>query len=453
MPKEIAGLRYWELDFDKDGRLVDDGGLLNAASAGTCQDLVIFSHGWNSSRSSACALYTKMFELIAGMLPATRRATTEVAGVLWPSLLFPEDEPAASGPTMTRGGNAQNLRAGPQAQPLPPPSPSSGSELADALAPAFPGQEQHLRTLGALLDAQPQDPDCFKQFHELVKTLVTSPNEAEEDNGEGQVLTRPTREVLETMAGLAPTGADHAQGGNPFKLLWGGARELLRTASYYEMKNRAGVIGRIGLGRLLIRLHEANSAIKIHLMGHSFGARLVAFSLAGLTDQMNGPASPVKSLTLIQGAFSHFSFSRDAPVAAHAGALAAFSERVDGPLLCTYSTADRAVGWWYPNASRLARQDNQAVRAFNYRWGGMGYDGYQQGQVKPAQLQERGTDYGLQPGNFYRLDANDVIKRNLSWSAGAHSDICHPEVAWAVVAGAQLHGPTPQRVLGVEEPT
>jgi hypothetical protein len=33
--------------------------------------------------------------------------------------------------------------------------------------------------------------------------------------------------------------------------LWTGAREVLRTLSYYEMKNRAGLIGQQGLGPLL----------------------------------------------------------------------------------------------------------------------------------------------------------------------------------------------------------
>ena len=44
-------------------------------------------------------------------------------------------------------------------------------------------------------------------------------------------------------------------------------------------------------------------------MGHSFGARLVSYALAGLPANQTGSASPVKSLTLIQGAFSHFTFA------------------------------------------------------------------------------------------------------------------------------------------------
>src|SRR5439155_2151229 len=161
-------------------------------------------------------------------------------------------------------------------------------------------------------------------------------------------------------------GADggDTQGFDPFSRLWHGARELLRTMSYYEMKNRAGVIGRRGLGPLLADLQERNGQLRAHLLGHSFRARLVAFALSGLPATATGQASPVKSLLLIQGAFSHFAFSPGKP-----GALATMADRVDGPLVATHSVHDRAVGLWYPNASRLARQNNQDLDDFNFEWG------------------------------------------------------------------------------------
>jgi esterase/lipase superfamily enzyme len=76
---------------------------------------------------------------------------------------------------------------------------------------------------------------------------------------------------------------------------------VLRTLSYYEMKTRAGVVVQQGLGPLLAKLSGPGGAPRIHLMGHSFGARLVAYSLAGLRADQTGAASPIKSLTLIQG--------------------------------------------------------------------------------------------------------------------------------------------------------
>ena len=72
------------------------------------------------------------------------------------------------------------------------------------------------------------------------------------------------------------------------------------------MKARAGDIGRGGLGPLLVELHRRSPAVRVHLIGHSFGARLVSFALGGI----GSPAeSPVASLLLVQGAFSHWSFA------------------------------------------------------------------------------------------------------------------------------------------------
>ncbi|SRR6266568_4092564 len=93
-----------------------------------------------------------------------------------------------------------------------------------------------------------------------------------------------------------------------------------------------------------------------------FCARLASFALSGLPDDVIRTASPVKSLVLIQGAFSHFTFAQQRPIdPGRSGALAGYRDRVNGPLAGTFSNADRAVGWWYPMASMLSHQDSQSV--------------------------------------------------------------------------------------------
>ena len=68
--------------------------------------------------------------------------------------------------------------------------------------------------------------------------------------------------------------------------------------------NRAGVVGQAGLGPLVTRLYTAQPALRIHLLGHSFGARVVSFALAGLPDDTGvAEPSPIKSLGLIQAAY------------------------------------------------------------------------------------------------------------------------------------------------------
>lgn len=419
---DIQGLRYYEVDFNADGTLntatgSGDGGLPAAVSAGGITDLFVLSHGWNNGVNSARDLYQAMFGLLAEQLGA-HLSTSATVGVIWPSLLFPDDDPATA-----------------------PPVPSTGTQLAAALGPAFPGQQQQLATMGTLLDQQPQDPNALTQFHDLAKGLVTTPPQGIEDTGEAALLSADTATVFGHAAAMAPSGLSNAEGiGNPFAGLWSGAREVLRTLSYYEMKNRAGVVGQQGLGPLLAGLDSPSGAPRIHLMGHSFGARLVAYSLAGLRDDQTGGAGPVKSLTLIQGAFSHFTFG--SPLMfdpSRSGALAGYVNRVDGPLLATFSSADRAVGWWYPAASMLANQDSESVEDLADRWGAMGHDGYQQNPSPVGvTLEAAGKPYEFQHGTFYDLDANAVICNVLSTFSGAHSDIRHPEVLWAVVSAAGL---------------
>ena len=238
-------------------------------------------------------------------------------------------------------------------------------------------------------------------------------------------------------AAMSKTPTTSAQGiPNPFTSLWNGAKEVLRSMSYYEMKNRAGVIGRTGLGPMIGKLAAADPGIRVHLMGHSFGARLVAYSVSGLPPAATGANSPVKTLMLIQGAFSHFAFADPIPDSAISGpgALAAFTGNVNGPLLATFSAADRAVGWWYPAASMLAHQDAESVTDLTYQWGGMGHDGYQQSPAGlTVPLAAQGTGYGFQPGLFYLLDANAVICADQSPVSGAHSDIRHAQVVWPIV--------------------
>ncbi|MDA4110026.1 alpha/beta hydrolase [Mycolicibacterium holsaticum] len=413
----ISGLPYYEVHFNADGTLnasVGNGhGELRAAvSAGDIDELFVFAHGWNNGVESARDLYAAMFTLLAGQLGGDFSGSA-VVGVFWPSLLFPDDDPATATP-----------------------HPSTGAQIVTALAPAFPDQQQDLATIGALLDEKPQDPDRLSEFQSLAANLVTTAPQGDEDTGEAAMLDGDTATVIGQGVAMAPKGDGDAQGiGNPFTGLWSGAREVLRTMSYYEMKNRAGVVGKDGLGPQIAALTPAP---RVHLIGHSFGARLVAYALAGMPENLTGSASPVKSVTLIQGAFSHFAFAAPMPIDGdRRGALAGFANRVDGPLLATFTSADRAVGWWYPTASMLARQDNEAVDDLVYRWGAMGRDGFQQNPAAVVTpLAAAGHVYDFDPGGFYAVDANAVIKANQSAFSGAHSDIRHPEVMWAVAAAA-----------------
>ena len=235
------------------------------------------------------------------------------------------------------------------------------------------------------------------------------------------------------------TGGGEAGIGGQVRGLWNGAKEALRQTTYWQMKGRAGVVGRHGLGPFIGRLHAEQGGVRVHLVGHSFGARLVSNALAGLPADLT--PSPVKSVTLLQGAFSHFAFAPSLPqAAARHGALAGMLSRIDGPLTVCFSVHDDAVGRFYPLASIAARDDTSAAEDRLYRWGGMGHDGAQAtgaGKAEPLGTAGPGVSYPFSAGRALNIDCSDVVRTG-GGPSGAHSDIVHPELTWVVLCAGRI---------------
>ncbi len=448
-----TGEPVWSLTFDDKGRLTapDEAQVLAEVAGEGVADLFVFSHGWGTSQGGAQSLYDAMFPLIrnaATGLPGL--GSVGFVGIFWPSLWFPPTQatPAtAAGSTQADAGAALDLDAGTSAL--------SGAEIADSLRPGFadPDQADTITRIGRLIDEGEAsigsgEPDEVKQqrlldLQEALSSLLPPAPDGEfEDSGETALLLAPDpvaayRGAAEAF-GSAPPGSSTQAVGDWFARAINGVKDATRVFSYTVMKARAGDIGRGGLGPVLQALHERSSTIRVHLIGHSFGARLVSFALAGIS---SADASPVASLLLLQGAFSHWSFAhaQDNPFGSP-GALNGVADRVHGPLVATFTPFDWAVGVWYPRASFMARQDQSAAVAG--RWGAMGSDGFQAvapfaGLTMPA---AGGTDYSFDPGAFHGVDASDVINDVVGQSfAGAHSDIRKPAVAELAAAAAAAH--------------
>ena len=83
--------------------------------------------------------------------------------------------------------------------------------------------------------------------------------------------------------------------------------------------------------------------------------------------------------------------------------------------------------------------ERRSLTDLTYQWGGMGHDGFQQSPAgTTVELQAQGHGYGFTAGSVYRLDSNKIICADQSAFSGAHSDIRHPEVAWAVLSAASV---------------
>ncbi len=437
MAGTLAGFPFWTLHFDENGKpQADVTTFLQELPSAKLTDLLIFSHGWNNDEATAMSLYTRFFGEIRKLIddPSVSKrpnVTIGVAGVIWPSILFPGDTVASD----TSGGAAS---FSPTDQP---------TTLESELPKVFnaPAQQPIIQDLLALLQEQSPDEGQLLVFRDKLAALVQGTATPSTQNDLAvQAVTADDAEWLSILDVLSPPAAEDDSGGGAADFgssvgrLWDGAKNAVRVTTYWTMKNRAGVVGKTGLGPLVGKIQAAAPNLNVHLLGHSFGARLVSYSLAGLPDPQAGAKSPVKSLFLLQGAFSHFAFADALPFdKSRKGDLAGMAARVDGPLLTTHSLKDMAVGTEYPLASILARQDASDATDAQYRWEGMGHDGAQAVNAADVPLGDVKTKYGFATGNWLNLDGNQIIV-NGGPPSGAHSDIVHPEIAWAALLAEKI---------------
>ena len=435
---------YWELTFDADGD-VDQGErdrLLSEVRQRGVGDLIVFSHGWNNQRAGATRLYSRFFAPIPRLAP---RAAIGYVGVIWPSMEFP-DQPIPDFP-QSPAAVAELTR------------PALDTDTRHALLDAFPGKAPVIDQIARMLDQQPPQDAELEEYGRLVRTLVEvvppGPQAmfGADTLAEGVPQCEPrmfaagrTAEVCEQFAqALAHLSAPQSPGTvtefalpNP----WKGARELLRQAAYYAMKRRAGTVGERGLGPAIGRLAAVAPEVRVHLVGHSFGGRLVSFALRGLPEGVHS----VKSVTLLQGAFSHYAFAARLPDDPRTGGvLQGQQNRVDGPLVCCYSHCDSALGTIYPLASRMADDDCSfaavdIVRVLGDKWGAMGHDGVRAVPGTRSLSLAEALDSPLPESGCVNVDACSVVCHGEP-PTGAHSDIVHPELARVVLAAGRIGRP------------
>ena len=244
------------------------------------------------------------------------------------------------------------------------------------------------------------------ELMEALKLRLTASPAADEGEGSGvAAIGAPGKRLDEVVAA-----------GNFLSGFFNSALNLLNYATYYEMKTRAGTVGANGLAKVIDRL--APSVNAIHLIGHSFGGRVVTATAAAAASRK------FKSMTLLQAAFSHNGFSKS---------MNGFfrkvvdEKKVGGPILITHSDKDRAVGVAYPLASRLNQDDRMALGDANDRFGGIGRNGAQKTDeaVKVTMLDATGT-YQFSEGKLFNLNGDLII--------ADHGDVFREPCAFAVLS-------------------
>jgi esterase/lipase superfamily enzyme len=219
--------------------------------------------------------------------------------------------------------------------------------------------------------------------------------------------------------------------GDIFSGIKAAANRVLNYATYYLMKERAGVIGRDGVSKVVFQIMGKLPKLKVHLIGHSFGGRVVTAAADALgTKAETKPAS----MSLLQAAFSHNGFATKFD-----GSRDGFfrkvvtGQKVTGPIIITHTKNDKAVGLAYPIASKLSGVDASAIGDEHDRFGGLGRNGALvqfTPEAKAGQLLPLGGSYSFTPGKLFNLEGSAFI--------GGHSEVTGKEVAAAVLNAIQV---------------
>jgi hypothetical protein len=440
---DIAGYPYFEVEFTRQGTLHDENQVtqvLNFLSAGAVTDLLLMSHGWNNDMEEARALYRNFFAAIRRVMDAgaghgLAARQLAVLGILWPSKKFAEQELIPSGAAS----------AG---------SPISNAFLVrqlDSLKGVFdkPDADVLLEQAKLLVPQLEDSPSAQRAFADLIRSLPARRQGHPEDASD-RFFTPPGDEMMRKLSrpalaapprpagtsggasrlgapGAAPGTGGAAGLGQIFSGMKSAARNLLNYTTYYQMKERAGIVGRSGVNTLLRTLRARFPTLKLHLIGHSFGGRLVTAAADGPPDQ---PSVQPNSLTLLQAAFSHNGFAQHFDQV-HDGFFrhVVTQHKVSGPIVITCTQNDTAVGLLYPLASLIAGQNASKLGDANDPYGGIGHNGAQhtpEVSQDVTVLQAVGSAYPFQVGKLYNLNADACIT--------GHSDICKDEMAYAVLA-------------------
>jgi hypothetical protein len=378
------------------------------------------AHGWNNSPAEAAASYEKMASLIRGVSGTARPAGYQPRsiGVRWPSKAWIQDDG-----TQNRALPASALEAGPGGPAGRSIEPRIVAALYENLprGKAVPAQYSRdvLRIQDLILKPDPKTDD-FRELLTIFHKYALDPDFPEDIN----VFTSD-RGMENALA--SPLRAGKLQGA--FSPL-----DIARVFTYYQMKARAGLVGRNGVRAMIARHQVEYPTARIHLFGHSFGCKLL---LAAVGERDLGPPKPVTTLVLIQGAVSLEAMANRVTGSDQPGGYrsALLPVRVAGPIIATFSARDWVLSNAYPLASRLVGQTGEFRAVQPSRYAALGAVG------------AFGADSDLQPmhvnGQAYSFPAKLVSVDGGASSdfIGGHSEFYNPKVAWLLWSAVKTSFP------------
>ena len=408
---------FYVVPFDKDGTCVGPRTRdLLVADAKDATDIFLFSHGWNNTWPTAVNRYE---EFIAKYLEARQQVPGPprpeyrplLAGVFWPSaVLVGSDEQA---PVIAGDVGTEDLL-----------------ELTADL-PA----DQTAR-LSELLTQDRLNADEALEAAKLIAPLF--------DRGEDEIGdTAPSAaEIVEVWRKIGAPSADSTSqevGGRAGREADGDAqvagwqdifdpRQIVRSATVLMMKDRAGRVGAHGVSEMLVALRGANESAHIHLIGHSYGCRVVLSALCAPSD---ADAVTVDSVLLLQAATSCYCFAEagNVPGSKQAGGYHKAPARSAKPVVCTFSSHDVPLTKLFHFAARRASDLGDPVIAGSApsryaALGGYGPQGVASTTVEPA----------APPNEYPFATGKGIIGLHGDSVISGHGDVTSDATAWMLLS-------------------
>lgn len=406
----------YALEYDKGGNAMSPrttDHLIAALQSGTITDLILYSHGWNNDFLVASERYEKFLEGVSqtavdhpGHLPAAFRPA--FLGIVWPSTAL--TLPSERAPHIA-GGDAEEF-----------------AELLDGLdAQARANME------AKLVSGKPMDEAELRALAErLAPQLAIS---GDRDEGTGDLSAEDLVAAAKATVGVAPPD-DHSGGGfgdyepaddglGAAGLLDFDPRGVLRVFTVLQMKDRAGIVGQNGVALTARRVLDETGA-RLHLVGHSYGAKVVTTALVN-----SGAGRRVQSALLLQPAINHLAFAPDIGDGTAGRFRPAFDMCVH-PIYATYSRNDKALYRLFHLAARRHKDIGEAQMGAGSvsryaALGGYGPQEYLAGEVANIAIPAAGIPYPALDGGVRLLALNGAT------GIDGHGDVNTPFTYWAML--------------------
>lgn len=328
---------YYIVTFDKNGRCDSPQTRAHLVEhARGYSDIFLFSHGWNNDWATATGRYESFIDGFMKMRQAQNVAAPPgykplLVGIFWPSAVLvagSEQAPAIAG-----------SGADPAMDAAVADERAAVREIADRLAAADVERFYDLAQRDALTSEEALElARILRPIYQEGEDELSSAAPTAEEMVAGWRAASPPPEAEGDpedfgTANASTTGGPEAAG------FFGKIRDLGRNAirgtTVWMMKDRAGTVGAKGVGPLLSDLLDKSPA-RIHLIGHSYGGKVVLSALCA-PDHLS---RKVDSVLLLQPAVSHLCFADSVPVRNVPGGYRAALDRVEQPIFTTFSRRD-----------------------------------------------------------------------------------------------------------------